>query len=126
MSETTLDAKIERRTAKRNKSRRERRDKKIGMPAPWVFWLVAPFGAAGVATPVVWNYGWAWMTFSMIVVQIGVLLINDRRGFVRSREMRRAYESRRHFSIMETIVLFVLVMANMLALAYAILMANAP
>lgn len=126
MSETTLDAKIERRTAKRNKSRRERRDKKVGLPAPAVFWLVAPFGATGVVAPLVWDYGWAWMTFSMILVQIGVLLINDRRGFIRSREMRRAYEARRHFSIMETIVLFVLVMANMLAVAYAILMANAP
>ncbi len=126
MSESTLDAKLERRTAKKNKARRERRDKKVGMPAPWVFWLVAPFGAAGVATPVVWDYGWVWMTLSMILVQIGVLLINDRRGFVRSREMRRTYEARRHFSIMETIVLFALVMANMLAAAYAILMANAP
>lgn len=126
MSETTLDAKLQRRTAKKNKSRRERRDRKVGLPAPVVFWLIAPFGAASIAAPVVWEYGWVWFTLSMILVQIGILLLNDRRGFIRSREMRRAYEARRHFSILETIVLFLLIMANMLAAAFAILMANAP
>ena len=37
-----------------------------------------------------------------------------------------AYEARRHFSILETIILFLLIMADMLAAAYSLLMAAAP
>lgn len=126
-----MDAKLERRAsqgraAKSRKARAERRDKKVGLPAVVVFWLVAPLGVAGVALPVAVDFGWVYLTLSAIVVQIGILMLNDQRGFSRSREMRRAYESRRHFSILETIVLFLLIMADMLAAAYAILMAAAP
>ena len=91
-----------------------------------MFWLVAPVGAAGVVMPVIEDVGWVWMTGSAILLQIAILRINDGRGFIRSREMRRAYEARRHFSILEVIILFLLIMAYMLAMAYALLMAAAP
>ena len=120
-----LEAKLARR-ARASTKRNKRRDRKIGLPAIVVFWLVAPLGVAGAALPVVLNYGWVYLTFSAILVQIGILMLNDRRGFIRSREMRRAYESRRHFSILETIILFLLIMGDMLVAAYAILMNNAP
>ena len=91
-----------------------------------MFWLVAPVGAVGIVMPVIQDVGWVWMTASAILLQIIILRINDGRGFIRSREMRRAYEARRHFSILEVIILFLLIMADMLAMAYALLMAAAP
>ncbi|MDA1027812.1 MAG: hypothetical protein O3B41_01985 [Bacteroidetes bacterium] len=126
MAEATLDTKLARRAEKRIHGKKRRSDKKRGLPAIVVFWLIAPIGAAGVAMPVVMDVQWVWLTAAAIVLQIWMLLINDRKGFIRSREMRRAYEARRHFSILETIVLFLLIMADMLAAAYALLMAAAP
>ena len=76
--------------------------------------------------PIIRNVEWVYLTGASIVLLIAMLLINDRRGFIRSREMRRAYEARRHFSIIETLALFLLVMAAMLSGAYALLMAAAP
>jgi hypothetical protein len=126
MAPADLDTKLARRAAKPAKSKKRRSDKTRGLPAIVVFWLVAPFGAAGIALPVVMDVQWVWLTAAAIVLQISMLLINDRKGFIRSREMRRAYEARRHFSILETIVLFLLIMGDMLAAAYALLMAAAP
>lgn len=123
---TDLDSKLARRAARSGKKRKRRSDRKIGLPAPVVFWLVAPVGAAGIVMPVIQDVGWVWMTASAILLQIIILRINDGRGFIRSREMRRAYEARRHFSILEVIILFLLIMADMLAMAYALLMAAAP
>lgn len=125
---TDLDSKLARRAekAKAKPRRKHRGDRKVGLPAPVVFWLVAPVGAAGIVMPVIEDVNWVWMTAFAIVLQIMILRINDSRGFIRSREMRRAYEARRHFSILEVIILFLLVMADMLAMAYALLMAAAP
>lgn len=123
---TNLDSKLARRAARGGKKRKRKSNKKIGLPAPVVFWLVAPIGAAGVVMPVIDEVGWVWLTGCAIIVQIIILRLNDGRGFIRSREMRRAYEARRHFSILEVIVLFLLIMADMLAMAYALLMAAAP
>jgi hypothetical protein len=126
MAATDLDSKLARRAQKAKAKRKRRGDKKLGLPAPVVFWLVAPVGAAGIVMPVIEDVGWVWLTGCAIVLQIVILRINDGRGFIRSREMRRAYQARRHFSILEVIVLFLLVMADMLAMAYALLMAAAP
>ena len=127
MAEVDLDTKLARRAKKSSSSGKKRRsDKPRGLPAIVVFWLVAPFGVAGIGLPVVLDVQWVWLTAFAIVLQIWMLLINDRKVFIRSREMRRAYEARRHFSILETIILFLLIMADMLAAAYALLMAAAP
>lgn len=126
MAEANLDSKLARRAEKRIHGKKRRSERTRGLPAIVVFWLIAPLGVAGVATPVVIDVQWVWLTAAAIVLQIWILLINDRKGFIRSREMRRAYEARRHFSILETIVLFLLIMADMLAAAYALLMAAAP
>ncbi len=126
MAEADLDTKLARRAEKRHSGKKRRSDKKRGLPAIVVFWLIAPFGVAGLGLPVVMDVQWVWLTAAAIILQIWMLLINDRKGFIRSREMRRAYEARRHFSILETIVLFLLIMGDMLAAAYALLMAAAP
>ena len=126
MAEANLDTKLARRAKKHSAGKKRRSDKKVGLPAIVVFWLVAPFGVAGVGLPVVLDVQWVWLTAFAVALQIWMLLINDRKGFIRSREMRRAYEARRHFSILETIVLFLLIMADLLAAAYALLMAAAP
>lgn len=126
MAFSDLDTKLARRAEKAKPKRKRRSDRKVGLPAPVVFWLVAPIGAAGIVMPVIKDVNWVWLTGFAIVLQIVILRINDGRGFIRSREMRRAYEARRHFSILEVIVLFLLVMADMLAMAYALLMAAAP
>ena len=126
MSEVDLDTKLARRAERTSKSKQRRSAKKRGLPAIVVFWLIAPIGAAGLAMPVISDVQWVWLTGAAIVLQIWMLLINDRKGFIRSREMRRAYEARRHFSILETIVLFLLIMGDMLAAAYALLTAASP
>lgn len=123
---TDLDSKLARRASRSTKKRKRRGDRKVGLPAPVVFWMVAPIGVAGIIMPVIEEVTWVWLTGSAIILQIFILRMNDGRGFIRSREMRRAYEARRHFSILEVIVLFLLIMADMLAMAYALLMAAAP
>jgi len=50
-----------------------------------------------------------------------VLYINDHRGFVRSKQMRRAHEPRRHFNAFEVLVLFGMVAANLLLMAYILI-----
>jgi len=126
MAESDLDSKLAARASRQKPGRKRRSDKKRGLPAWVVFWLTAPVGAAGVVMPVIEDVQWVWLTGIAIVLQIAMLRINDGKGFIRSREMRRAYEARRHFSILEVIVLFLLIMADMLAMAYALLMAAAP
>ncbi|MBT6582605.1 MAG: hypothetical protein HOO17_12355 [Bacteroidetes Order II. Incertae sedis bacterium] len=101
MSNTDLDSKLARRAERTTKSKNRRSSKKRGLPAIVVFWLVAPFGVAGIGLPVVFGVDWVWLTGFAIILQISMLLINDRKGFIRSREMRRAYEARRHFSILD-------------------------
>lgn len=110
MAEVDLDTKLARRAGRKQRTKRSQR--KRGLPAWAVFWLVAPFGVAGVITPVILDVNWVALTGFAIVLQILILLMNDRKGFIRSREMRRAYEARRHFSILETIILFLLIMAD--------------
>lgn len=126
MAPSDLDSKLARRAARSNKKRKRRSEKKYGLPAPVVFFLVAPIGVAGVVMPVIESVEWVWLTGFAIILQIVILRVNDGRGFIRSREMRRAYEARRHFSILEVITLFLLIMADMLAMAYSLLMAAAP
>ena len=126
MAQADLDTKLARRAERTTRTKNRRSDKKRGLPAAVVFWMVAPLGVAGIGLPVVLSVDWVWLTGAAIVLQIWMLLINDRKGFIRSREMRRAYEARRHFSILETITLFLLIMADMLAAAYSLLMAAAP
>jgi len=67
---------------------------------------------------------WIPLSVGSIILLIWMQLINDRRGFIRSREMRRAYEARRHFSIFETLIIFILIMGNMLASVYVALMST--
>lgn len=110
----------------RTKKHQDLGDRKIGLPAIVVFYLVAPVGVAGAILPFSLNLGWSWMSLSAIFVQVAVLMTNDRRGFIRSREVRRAYEARRHFSMFETIVLFLLIMVNILVVAFAFLTATSP
>jgi len=122
----TLDLNVRQRRTVRTTKRHDLGDRKIGLPAIVVFWLVAPVGAAGAILPMTLDLGWAWMTFSAIIVQVAILMTNDRRGFIKSREVRRAYEARRHFSMFETVVLFLLIMIDILVLAYAYLTVTSP
>ncbi len=126
MNLKTLDLNVKRRRTVRTKKHHDLGDRKVGLPAVVVFWLVAPVGAAGAVLPFAMDLGWAWMTFSAIFVQVAILMTNDRRGFIRSREVRRAYEARRHFSMFETIVLFLLIMVDILVVAFAFLTATSP
>jgi hypothetical protein len=88
-----LDSKLARRAPRGGKRRKSRSSNKIGMPAPVVFWLVVPVGAAGIAMPMIQEVGWVLLTGCAIILQIVILRVNDGRGFIRSREMRRAYEA---------------------------------
>ena len=58
MAQADLDQKLARRASKPSKGKRRRSDKKVGLPAIVVFWLVAPFGVAGIGLPVVSDVEW--------------------------------------------------------------------
>ena len=50
---TDLDSKLARRASRGAKKRKRRADRKVGLPAPVVFWMVAPVGVAGIIMPVI-------------------------------------------------------------------------
>jgi predicted membrane channel-forming protein YqfA (hemolysin III family) len=105
-------------------TRRPRHHKPRGLPAIVVFLLITPIAIAGIGTVLMIGTEWIPLSVGSIILLIWMQLINDRKGFIRSREMRRAYESRRHFSIFETLIVFILIMANMLASVYVALMST--
>ncbi len=109
---------------KDKRTRRRSRKGPRGLPAIVVFFLITPVAAAGIGTVMMIGTEWIPLSVGSIILLIWMQLINDRHGFIRSREMRRAYEARRHFSIFETLIIFVLIMGNMLASVYVALMST--
>ena len=95
---------------RRRSSKKHRRFR--GVPAPYVFYPLAFLGVAAMG--VVYKLGEAFVPFSgaVCLVALYALYVNDSKGFVRRRQMRRAYEARRNFDNWEVFALLGLVMGN--------------
>ncbi len=112
------DAAAQRRASK-TPSKKKRRFR--GVPAPYVFYPLALLAVASMGA--VYVLGTSFLAFSgaVSVLTLYALYVNDSKGFVRRRQMRRAFEARRHFDNWEVAVLVLLVMGNVLASALALL-----
>lgn len=66
-------------------------------------------------------------SFAVLVLSVGyniwALIISERHGFVRSSQLRRAYEPERHFNAAQVLTVVVYVMAQFGVGAYALLTA---
>ena len=90
------------------------------MPAPVVFYAVAALGLGAAGATYVLG-GWA-VAFSAVAcgLIIAALYRNDGKGFLKSKNMRRAYAPRPHFTGLEVIVLCALLALNLFVAAFAL------
>ena len=99
---------------KKNRHRKHRR----GLPAQVVFGLLVPLGLVSAGAVFVGGKPMAALAALACLLIAWALYVNDRKGFVRSKQMRRAHEPRRHFLPLEVILLFLLILLNVVAVAY--------
>ncbi len=99
---------------KKNRHRKHRR----GLPAQVVSALLIPLGLASAGAVFVLGKPLAVLAAVSCLLIGWALYVNDRKGFVRSKQMRRAHEPRRHFLPLEVILLFILILLNVVAVAY--------
>lgn len=94
--------------------RRRRRKKKhrLSIPAWLVFYVTAGLGAAGAG--LAYLRGEAYLPFAIAgCLLIGLtLVIDERMGFTRSKQLRRSGERRVNFTKVEIMILFVLLLLN--------------
>lgn len=99
---------------KKHRHRKHRR----GLPAQVVSGLLIPLGLASAGAVFVGGKPMAALAAVVCLLIAWALYVNDRKGFVRSKQMRRAHEPRRHFFPLEIILLFILILLNVVAVAY--------
>ena len=94
----------------RGKRRRSRRKRRLGIPAPIVFYATA--GLAAMSFALVYMKGERFLGFSIgsCLLILAALIINERVGFSTSKRLRRSHEARDKFSKLEVAALFGLLM----------------
>ncbi len=101
-----------------SKKKHRHRKRRRGLPAPVVFGLLVPLGLVSAGAVFVLGKTMVVPAATVCLLIVWALYVNDRKGFVRSKQMRRAHEPRRHFAPLEVILLFVLILLNVVAVAY--------
>ncbi len=89
-----------------------------------VFYFATAFSLALITTalPVLFDQpGLLVLTLASFMFTIWVLRRSDGKGFVKSSQIRRAFEPARHFNGTQTFVLFVLLVVQAAAAAYILL-----
>ena len=100
--------------------RRKHKKKRRGVPAPIVFYaaaVLALVAAAGTHVLGGWLVALSAVACGLIIV---VLYLNDEKGFLKSKKMRRAYAPRSHFTSLEVFVLCALLLLNLFVTAFAL------
>ncbi len=94
----------------RGKRRRSRRKRRLGIPAPIVFYATA--GLAAMSFALVYMKGERFLGFSIgsCLLILAMLILNERVGFSTSKRLRRSHEARDKFSKVEVAALFGLLM----------------
>lgn len=101
------------REQKRRRHGRSRRKRWFrGIPAPWVFYTIALFAVGSLGLIQVKGDRFLPLAAVASVLAALSLFINDRKGFIRKRQMRRAYEARRNFTNVEVALLIALILGN--------------
>ncbi len=94
----------------RGKRRRSRRKRRLGIPAPLVFYATA--GLAAMSIALVYLKGERFLVFSIgsCLLILATLIINERYSFSSSKRLRRSHEARDKFNVLEVSALFCLLM----------------
>ena len=99
------------RPGRRRKRRRKKSVKRrLSIPAPLVFYATATLAALSTAVVYLWGDRFLGFSLGACLLIIITLLVNERAGFSRSRQVRRSHEARDKFTILEVAVLFVLLL----------------
>jgi len=112
-------ATIEAQQERRHRHRRKRRWP--GVPAPYVFYTLMLVGLGSIAA--VHMLGKICIPVAGVasLLMLGSFYVNDNKGFIRRRQMRRAFEPRRNFNNVEVLLLILLLMGNFFVSALALL-----
>ncbi len=97
-------------TASTSSKRRDGSQRK-GLRPIIVFFGVVALSILAAGAAFVWGPPYLALNALAALLIIWVLRINDRAGFIRSKEMRRAFQPRRHFNTAEVVLLIGLLMA---------------
>ncbi len=99
----------------RGKRRRSRRKRRLGIPAPIVFYATA--GLAAMSFALVYMKGERFLGFSIgsCLLILAALIINERVGFTTSKLLRRSHQAREKFNDLEVAALFGLLMFGIFA-----------
>lgn len=92
-----------------------------------VFWsaLFLSIISSGVAY-VLQDSIWLLLLGASLLYNLWAVFTSDRTGFIREKEMRRAYEPPRHFNPLQIFITLGMVMVQLGVAAYILITANAP
>lgn len=105
----------------KRRKRRPRGGKRRGIAAPVVFYGVGAICSLGLGAFYMLGKDFFAIPVLTSTLILYVLYVNDRRGFIRSRQMRRAYQARGHFHVIEVLVLLGLLCATVLVTAFVLI-----
>jgi hypothetical protein len=104
---------------RRRKHRKRRRGR--GIPAPVIFFFLFGVGLASAAGVYVLKDPFLPVPFVVSIFTAYALYVNDHSGFIRKKQMRRAYEARRTFVNVEVVLLLLSILINLFVAALVIL-----
>lgn len=93
-----------------------------------VFWTALFLSLVSCALAYLFADTAAWLIFLgvSLAYNMWAILTSDRTGFIREKEMRRAYEPPRHFNPLQIFITIAMVMAQLGVAAYVLISINAP
>ena len=86
-----------------------------------VFWTALTFSLVTLALAFVLHPAWLAAVAASVGFNIWSLVKNERDGFVKTNQARRAYEPARHFNVGQVFLMMALVMIQLAAAAYILL-----
>jgi hypothetical protein len=106
-------------SSRRRKTREDVRRR--GIPPPVVFWFLVVFTLGSAAAAYLAGTAYLLLVLLASILTGVALYVNDHKGFIRSPEMRRAYQTRHHFNSFEVLVLVVSLVCNAVLAAYLLI-----
>ena len=81
-----------------------------------------------LAAALVYRKGISWLPLLLLVIAFNVwsLIISEKKGFVRSRQARRAFEPPRNFNMFQTLLIFILLILQISVAVLVLLNATLP
>lgn len=85
------------------------------------FWSAVALSLVSIALVIVLPLGFLLLLLASVVFNIGCLVKSEQTGFVKTSQMRRAYEPARHFNTAQVFVLFGLIIVQVVFGAYLLI-----